>query len=315
MNRSALKTLIKESIDNLLPMNSKYVLTDLPYHLNIGDILIWEGEKAYFRSRNDAKCVNSTSSLTFNFPTLTQDTVIFLHGGGSFGDLWAGSREFRIKIVNEYKNNKIVFLPQSLCYQSVFLMEKDLKEFNRHKKLFICMRDLSSYDTVKKYFDSERLFLVPDMALFMDCIKPNPNPKINLRENLFINRTDIESTGRVLSLPNETDIRDWPSFEVFRWRILLFRLLNRLTREFKQKRIYQLDSLLDFYFNSVMRPMIIELGINFISQYRTIITSRLHGLILAYLLEKEILYTDNTTGKISAFVNTWLNDCDRIKSV
>lgn len=312
MNKSFLKALIKESIDKILPMDSRYVLTDLPYHLNIGDILIWEGEKAYFKSRPDVRCINSTSSLTFDFPSLSQDTVIFLHGGGSFGDLWKGSREFRIKIVSEYGGNRIVMFPQSLCYQSASLMRADLTEFNKHKQLFICLRDLQSYNTVREYFDTERLFLVPDMALFADYIKPNQ--QLNSQGTLFIKRKDIEATKNEPFLPNGTDIRDWPSFETFKWRTLLFRLLSRLTREFKQGTPIRLDALLDLYFDSVMRPMIVGMGINFISQYETIITSRLYGLILAYLLDKEIFYTDSTTGKIPAFVKTWLDDCDRIKS-
>lgn len=57
-----LKNLIKQNIDAITMGGGKYVITDLPYHTNIGDTLIWEGTRTYLTSRKDLKCLGRTSS-------------------------------------------------------------------------------------------------------------------------------------------------------------------------------------------------------------------------------------------------------------
>lgn len=54
--------------------------------------------------------------------------------------------------------------------------------------------------------------------------------------------------------------------------------------------------------------------VNFLRPYNHIITTRLHALILSVLLHKSVEYIDNTTGKLSAFVSTWLSDLNDVKS-
>ena len=57
-----LRGIIKEKITPLI--TGDYVLWDVPYYGNIGDILIWEGE-CQFLSSLSYKCLQSSASWTW----------------------------------------------------------------------------------------------------------------------------------------------------------------------------------------------------------------------------------------------------------
>ncbi|CAA0282372.1 Exopolysaccharide biosynthesis protein [Acinetobacter baumannii] len=61
-----------------------------------------------------------------------------------------------------------------------------------------------------------------------------------------------------------------------------------------------------------VKPFLFEQSINFINQYDTIYTTRLHGCILAVLLGKNIYLMDNNYGKNTRFFNEWLQDYENI---
>ena len=56
----------------LIPLiDSDYVLWDLPYHTNIGDTLIWQGEWNFLR-KLPYKCLGYSSCNTCTFPKLQE---------------------------------------------------------------------------------------------------------------------------------------------------------------------------------------------------------------------------------------------------
>ena len=68
-------------------------------------------------------------------------------------------------------------------------------------------------------------------------------------------------------------------------------------------------------FMHIVRPRYVKRGVRFISQYRNIYTTRLHGLILSHLLGKNIFIVSNNNGKLENYYNSWLQDCENIKIV
>ena len=112
----------------------------------------------------------------------------------------------------------------------------------------------------------------------------------------------------------EYEIHDWPSFEkrdkgleilqpflsvAYRTRGLP--ILRRTTA-------FVADSVAD----KAVRKRMVKKGIEFLSPYSEIITTRLHTFILGVLLDIPIRIIDNSTGKLSAFANTWLSDVDEV---
>ncbi len=61
-----------------------YVLWGLPYHTNLGDTLIWEGEREFLREIPH-KCLGGCAWNDMKPKKIPENTIILLHGGGVLG--------------------------------------------------------------------------------------------------------------------------------------------------------------------------------------------------------------------------------------
>lgn len=301
---------------NLLPLiNKQCVLADAPYYDNIGDVLIWQGI-ADFLAENNRQCIHTSSMWTFDFPNLPQDTTILLTGGGNFGDLWRGFQEFRLKAIQFYPDNPIVMLPQSIWYEDINLLMSDALIMSRHKNLTLCARDRYTFDLFSRYFNANNILMVPDMAF---CIAENRLDKYRKRSNpskrLYFKRTDKElQADTVLNLNKNIDIRDWPSMEHKMTRFEIFRYIRGIRKRLPSQWLkYITGNTADYLADRYVRQSLVKMGCRFLAPYSHVTTTRLHAFILSVLLHKPVDFIDNTTGKLSAFAETWLNDIETVQ--
>ena len=55
----------KKLVETLIPLvDNDYVLVDLPYYSNVGDLLIWEGTECVL-AKSKKKCIGRYSKETF----------------------------------------------------------------------------------------------------------------------------------------------------------------------------------------------------------------------------------------------------------
>ncbi len=304
-----LKENISTSLSSVINPGEKVILTDLPYHSNIGDLLIWEGERQYLNSIN-CHCLSSSSYSTFTFPNYSSEITLLLHGGGNFGDLWRDSQEFRLKIISRYKQNKIIIFPQSVYYVNKKLVVEDSQIFSHHKHLFICARDIKSYHFLKDNFPKNGVILVPDMAFFISDAVLNKYRNVSMKEvPLYVRRKDKESQNLVEKVL-ATERSDWPSVEHYYLQTIIMSGMNKFSR-LKISGNWS-KKITDTYADKYFREFLIDLGCKFLGNYPEIITDRLHAMILGVLLHKEVRYIDNNSGKLSNFVETWFNDLDSV---
>lgn len=316
-NNVLISNLNKIILTKLEPIiGTKTLLTDCPYHYNIGDLLIWQGELEFLKKIN-RKPISQSSMYTFSFPKVSNNTTICLHGGGNFGDLYREAQEFRIKIINTYTSNRIVIFPQSVWYTDNSLIEKDAKLFSIHKDLYICARDMSSYNVLKKYFSENKILLVPDMAFFMgDLSKKIVTFSGDCYKSLYFRRLDMEYVAcEYKCLEGISDIKDWPGFEgkynlpnVFMKILMKLSALNPFWRKIYAKP-------LDMIMQNIIKPNLIYKGIEMLKPYKYIYTTRLHAMILGILLGKTIFILDSKTKKISDYYHTWLDNNESITIV
>lgn len=310
----------KEELEQMIRTNLSrfidhdYVLWDLPYYSNIGDILIWEGERQFLRSFSH-KCLDFAAQDTCNFPLLPEETVILLQGGGNFGDLWREAQEFRLKVIRQYPANRIVIFPQSVYYQNPETLKEDAEVMAQHKKLVVCVRDEQSFEILKPHIRNEML-LLPDMAFCIDSRKLERFKQPSGNTDLFLKRRDKELKKEIKG-PEGVEIHDWPSVEkilfMMRWLGVCLKVGNGL-RKYKLYLLGKVwNKLTDRYASGMVRPVLLKMGVKFLSRYRRIYTTRLHVLILSVLLEKECVCLDNSYGKNFAFYETWLKDLPGIK--
>lgn len=309
-----LRKAIEEKLTPLI--DNDYVLLDLPYYDNIGDTLIWEGTRE-FLGKLPHKCLYYASKDSFRYKKMPLDVVILLQGGGNFGDLYRQHSEFRKKIIFLYPDNKIIILPQSVFYQTNQYVADDARVYSSHKNLYICARELYSFDYLERHFQNKCL-LVPDMAFYLDVAKYRALDNEN--RILYLRRKDKElaSDTTYLQVPQNAEVHDWPTYEQsFRKAELvektcykIARLMNLLGVRDSYK--VKVD---DWKRNYFYRKFYVQVGIDFLSPYSIIYTTRLHVMILGLLLGKKLFLINNSSGKVINYYATWLKGLDNVNVI
>ena len=163
-----------------------------------------------------------------------------------------------------------------------------------------------SMDILSNYVDAKKLYLLPDMAFFVD-VEAMPMRKVRNDCILFMLRTDSEIDDITFKLESDFDVKDWPTFSNNKYILLLysyfeyFKFLNVFVSP-----IYGLN-------RKNNRERYIYKGINFFSNYEIIYTTRLHGLILGILMDKKVIIVDNKYNKCKNYYDTWLREFDNIE--
>lgn len=301
-------------VDHILPLiDNDYMLLDDPYHANIGDLLIWGGEKQLL-TLSGHRCLYSSSCWDYVHQNVPENTIIILHGGGNWGDLWRVHQEFRMRIMEEYPENLIIVLPQTVFYNDQQILEDDMALINRHQNVIICARDRYSYDLLNSKLDNT-VMLLPDMAFMLEL---SPESTTTGR-TLFLKRGDKElaNIDKIKPLlPAEYEEHDWPTMEkefpIYKKAEhpdFLFRGVRKIARLFDKNVDRKWK---DYYWEHTILPFTIKTGVDFINQYDKIYTTRMHVGILGTLLGKDVTMFDNSYSKNKGFYDTWLSDVDNI---
>jgi pyruvyl transferase EpsO len=284
----------------------------VPEHRNIGDQLIWRGEHDFLK-QIPHNCLFTSSLGYHRNPKIAENTIILLHGGGNFGDVWLLHQKFREDIIQKYPNNRIILFPQSVQFENQNNLENAAEIFNNHGNITICARDLFSYELLSKYFTSCKILMVPDMAFSstLDFKKVNKKNK----KNLILKRIDKELATEI-NEKNYLDfeVKDWPTYNMdfFEYVKKKYTGLNRRSSELILNN--DKESLDSFRTFGVLpyrkKDDFIKIGIDFLNSYEINITTRLHGHILSLLLGLPSIMIDNSYGKNKRFHSTWLSNVD-----
>jgi pyruvyl transferase EpsO len=260
-----------------------YCLLDIPDYRNIGDHMIYEGSLEFLSSL-PYKNRYEASLNSFKKSEIGVDDIIIMQGGGNFGDLWPIHQEFREQIVASFPKNKIIILPQTIYYKDEANLAKAVSIFSEHPDLTICARDQRSYNVAKDNFLKNAILLLPDMASYMNCgfIK---NASQDIQNVLFMQRTDkeLKHTDQPSFIKN-LDVKDWPTYNKKFYRYL--------PAKQEQHQFY------------------IDEGLIFMAKYDLVISTRLHGGILATLLGIPVISIDNSYGKNGTYFDTWMNNME-----
>lgn len=299
-------------------INNDFILLDTPNHRNIGDSLIWAGELEFFKDLN-YKCIDQYNRDTFLDSAIKADDVIILHGGGNFGDIYKSSQRFKKHIVENFPNNRIIIMPQTIHYLDNQNLVDDFNIFNKHGDLHLFVRDIPSYDILKKNFNSNNFSLVPDMAFYLNF--DDRIIKNSLKKSLYFNRTDSEANNKLFNFEGDNmDIADWPTYSsnsqiIHRIQNYFESLDGKVTNQIKHYPFlnkFIINNAYGFKSSKNMEKYI-DIGIKFINNYDTIYTTRLHGLILSILLDKNVIILDNKYNKCKNYYDAWLKDISNIK--
>ncbi|MGQ8870925.1 polysaccharide pyruvyl transferase family protein [Paenibacillus sp. TSA_86.1] len=282
----------------VIPPESNIYYLDYPVYSNGGDLLIMKGTEAFFRD-NDIHVLARYSVLDCPLSLKVPDGVtIVLQGGGNFGDLYPAHQKLRERMIAQHPNHRIVILPQTMFYKSDIELKKTAQVFNRHKDVHFFVRDTVSYEIAKKEFHQTHVYLSPDMAHQLWPLRATGKPHT---EMLYFFRKDIEKTKNQNQYESVSDpeavFKDW---ETVYNRV--DRKIIRMTHSWlKTGKGRSFACWLWYKYSDRM----VHTAIKEFSKYKTVTTSRLHGHILACLLDQPNVLLDNSYGKNSNYYAAW----------
>lgn len=298
-NEQILDSLKKTLVENFRPHleNKDAIFIDYPVHLNVGDLLIAEGTEALFRALgvNITARISERNQERLFSKKIPKETVLVLHGGGNFGDLYPHHQSLRERVIESFPENTILIMPQSVHYQDPSQLTQKVPLFKSHNNLYMFVRDEHSFEVMSEAFDGDHLKLLPDMAFAMSDrwkgIVRTSEGTLSLR------RRDIEATDT----GDDGDRFDWDDlFKPFDERC--YNIARRLARyENKLHLNLGLDAFWKWYSNNL-----IQRGVEKFTSYSVVDTDRLHGMILSLLVGNDVVMRDNSYGKLKRYASCWL---------
>ena len=302
----------------LLPLiDNDFVLLDYPCHENIGDTLIWDGE-IHFLRQTKHKCLFQSSFQTFFGQSISRKTIVCIHGGGNFGDLWGKIHSFQKKIIDFFPNNKVIILPQTVWYESQENIKADEVFFSMHPNVTMCARDNVSFKFMQEHFPKNKVLLVPDMAFFIDFDKFEKINTAKTERTLYAKRVDkeLKNDSWPSFIPPNTEVHDWPTFER---NVPKYAFADHIVGWFNfwanKKGVKPVNHLIDLIRTHFYRPQYIKDCVKFINPYDTIYSTRLHIAIASAMMGKKVYLMDNSYGKNFSFYDTWLANTENIQKI
>jgi pyruvyl transferase EpsO len=285
------------------------IYVDYPLHTNVGDLLINAGCEQFFRE-HDINIWRRYSYYDFpkHIPDIKENDVFLLHGGGNFGDIWFNFQSFRERIMEQYRGNRIIFLPQTVHFTSHEKAAATVERMNRHPNFHVFARDHRSLDRLQQ-MGLRSVSAMPDTA---HALAGTISPDVSVKPSgvLQLVRQDLEASSMPASLAQKDgDARDWDSGIFSRGRRMVHYGVVNLV-----KGVGRYGPPIDchplWYWH---RDNLINDGVKTFSRYETVVTNRLHAMILALLLHQPVIAFDNSYGKLSTYYESWLADIDGLE--
>jgi len=280
-----------------LGISNKYriILVGTPEHVNVGDSILTIASKKYFVDYfPNHKVIELTLSDYNRFRKVIQlltnrRDVFCCQPGGNMGNIWFESEKNRRDVLVNFKNNKVIFLPQTIDYDKTNAGIMSLKDsqniYSKHKKLVIFAREKKSFELMKEYYPKNKVFLCPDLALFLDSYT-----KDNVRDTVLLClRRDLEK-----NLSEEDE--------------------KRLIGFLGGRNYAYMDMYSDKIPNKENREGIVADKLVEFSKAEFVITDRLHGMLSCVLTQTPCVVMSNNNHKVRG-VYEWIKDIPYIQFI
>lgn len=282
---------------------------DYPLHTNVGDLLINFGSEQFFADHG-LYIWRRYNQYDFpdQIPGISKDDVFLLHGGGNLGDLWEPYQSFRESILERYPHNRVIFLPQTVHFQSRQREGASVRKMAVHRNLHVFVRDYVSHERLRRA-GLESVSLAPDMAHSLAGVLKATDEAVKGAE-LHLIRGDKEASLP----PSELCAAEQPSVDWDRGTIAISRrvlqrfVLNTVKGIGRYGRPVDAHRLWYWHRDGMIRD-----GIALFSRHETVVTNRLHAVLLGLLLDRNVLAWDNSYGKLSAYRDSWLSNTPRLR--
>jgi exopolysaccharide biosynthesis predicted pyruvyltransferase EpsI len=295
----------KQTLATCLQGQRQCALLDFPDHGNVGDSAIWAGELVALEALG-IRVAYVATSLSFDAAVLRRtlpEGVILIHGGGNFGTIWPECQAHREAVLAQFRDYKIVQLPQSIHYDNSASLEATRALIAAHPDFTMLVRDEPSR-TISEQQLGARTILCSDSAFFLHDLLRRDDPVVDI---LTLARTDKERVTTGLSDLLKATGR---SFEIADWLEEPMTASRRIARLIWPRAFGRLTRLPGFF--AVLQAAWdasawarIRRGCKLLSRGRVVLTDRLHAHILCTMLGIPHVVLDNHYGKVQNFIASW----------
>lgn len=281
--------------------DAPYALVDYPNYLNPGDAAIWCGTVRLLQRLN-GRLPSYVSTLKAFSPARCRaaigDGTVYFLGGGNFGDLYPRHHGERLRVMRAMAGHVQVHLPFSLALRHRATTEPDhiLSTPEALRRAVFFAREAQTAGDLAAKFGIDAT-VCPDLAHGLAMADP-PAPVTDVVHLLRNDRERLSDRARPVQA------RDWSDLR-------LLKLVNRLGK---------VVLLPPFAAHSLavaqhVAGAKVAIARRFIARGRRLVTDRLHAMILAQQIGREVWFCDNATGKLSSYVETWRGHLDGVAIV
>ncbi len=272
----------------------RIILMGSPEYNNLGDLAIaYSIKKIVNEILPDYQYVEIPEDIIKNgkLPSgITKKDLLLLVGGGNFGDVYIDQHNIRKRVLNRYKDHRIIVFPQTVFFSASHRGNVEKKELKRMihncKALSLYFREKKSYSKALELFDTSKIRICPDIVLY------NNYQNENLRKDVLVClRHDEES---VMDDRDRQEILD-----------CVFNL---------GRRVRMWDTCLAHGVSLAERDAVVEKGIREVSGYSLVVTDRLHCMIFCAITGTPCIALDNKNSKISSSYE-WIKDLGFVSCV
>lgn len=275
-----------------------FYLIDTPTHGNLGDQAIVIAERQFLKKNKISTYELSADALDYKeklFAKLTpMNRYILVPGGGFLGALWPNEEERFRRIINAFKNHKIIVFPHTVTFDldseaGRNYLKQSQEIYSSHPDLTIFVREHQSYEFMKKYFPSVKCILVPDIVTIL-----NVNLKSQNRDGILLClRADLEK-----SITNSE----------------VFKIEQTLKAKYPNENLEYTDTVVPYNIPAAYRKREVNKKLQQFSKAKLVITDRLHGMVFSALMGTPCIALGNINGKVKN-VYEWIKHNEYIKFV
>lgn len=286
------KTKIKNWIENYKD-TEKIILFQTPEYGNLGDQAIAIAGNKILKDKHKNKLILEITLDEYERnkklikKLINNKDIIYLIGGGNFGNLYLSMELQRREIISTFSENKIVIMPQSVSFTDDLAGQKE-KEimrnfYSQHKNLHIITRDEKSYETGKELFKNNNVYIMPDTVLYLEdyYLKGMKEKRENI---IFTIRKDKE-------------------------KLLSNKKIDEIIKILEKNNIkYSIDdTTINYSVNKETRDYEVEKILRKISKSKLNITDRFHGVIFSVITNTPVIVFKSLDHKIEYGVRWFKN--------
>ncbi len=272
----------------LVSPGQPYALLDYPLYNNPGDAAIWVGARRLLEAVMQRPPAHVSTLGGFDAAACRRaigEGMIFILGGGNFGSLYPRHHAHKLDMIRRMPDNSILHLPFSIAGTDPRIMAETARVLAGHGQVHLIAREGHSQALIAEHLGLS-VPMAPDTAHAL-----TPVPHLPLQAQTRLIRRDRETRAAEATGPDDWD---WSDLGGLRRVNRLGKLAYHLTRGARRAQV--LDRL------AASR---VEIACDRLGQAQTVVTDRLHGMILALLLGRPVTAHDNATGKLRAYVESW----------